>query len=194
MVKKISSVILIVALALFACILVWRFGSFILRILKFVNEQFFKLEAGIAVPLVFTVATASLGLAATLITQARTRKRAIEEAHRAKKVEIYHRLLSFITQLLLSQKPEFEDCQKSQKELVLEMANFRTEMSLWASPSVLTAFYNLTHQVEGEDPKAILNKVDPLYKAVRKDIGLSSFGLPEKFFIKSMLLDPSELS
>ena len=163
----------------------WQIGSFIFEGAK-------SLEATTYVPLTLTLLTAISGLAVTLWTQARARTRAIEEAHRDKKVEIYMGLLTFIKELQLSVKDQFSEMRVAEDDMVLRMATFRTEMTLWASPKVLLAFDAMIHPRE-DDPKDILLKIDPLYKAMRKDIGLGNNGLKPDFFAKSMLTDPSEL-
>jgi len=161
---------------------------------KYVIVGFLKLKPEIYVPLVFTIMTAVIGLAAALITQARIRKRAIEEAHREKKVALYLGILQYIQTLMLSQKEEFKHLKRDENELVEKMAEFKPELTLWASPKALLAFQSFTHPDTSKDgPMAILKLIDPLYKEMRKDIGLSNKGLEKYFFARSMLSDPSEI-
>ena len=170
-----------------------KLGTFVYLASIYLNESFFQLEPGTVVPLAFTLITAVLGLTATLVTQARSRRQAIEEAHRERKVEMYHRLLTLIMEIQLATKPEFDDLDLTGTELIRRMAGFKTELTLWASPDVLNAFYDFTHQRADETPLSIMKKVDPLYCAIRKDMGLTNYGLAKNYFVKSMLNDPKEL-
>ena len=149
------------------------------------------LEPKIYVPMVVTVVSAAIGLIAALYTQSSIRKREIEEAHRNKKIIIYYGFLKLVRKILLAQKKEFEGQALNQKELVLKMSKFKFDITLWASPKVLNAFQEFV-AASGSSPKAMLDQIDPLFKAMRRDIGLRNTGLKDKFFAKSMLTDPSE--
>ena len=149
------------------------------------------LEPKIYVPMVVTVISAAIGLIAALYTQSSIRKREIEEAHRNKKIKIYYGFLKLVRKMLLAQKKEFEDQALDQKDLLLKMSKFRIDITLWASPKVLNAFQEFV-AASGSSPKTMLDQIDPLYKAMRRDIGLRNTGLKDKFFAKSMLTDPSE--
>jgi hypothetical protein len=183
---------IVVLLLLFILFLLVKYG---IIASKYVIVGFLKLKPEIYVPLVFTIMTAVIGLAAALITQARIRKRAIEEAHRDKKVALYLSILQYIQTLMLSQKEEFKHLRMEESDLIKKMAEFKPELTLWASPQALQAFYAFTHPDTSKDgPMAILKMIDPLYKEMRKDIGLSNKGLDEYFFVRSMLSDPSEIA
>jgi len=182
---------IIVLLLLFILILLVKYGVIAS---KYVIAGFLELKPEIYVPLIFTIMTAVIGLAAALITQARMRKRAIEEAHREKKVALYLGILQFIQTLMLSQKKGFEHLITEENDKVEKMAQFKTELTLWASPQALQAFHAFTHSdTPKDDSMGILKLIDPFYKEMRKDIGLSNRGLDNLFFASSMLSDPSEI-
>ncbi|MBL4750232.1 MAG: hypothetical protein JKX71_06570 [Amylibacter sp.] len=182
---------IIVLLLLFILFLLVKYG---IIASKYIIAGFLKLKPEIYVPLVFTIMTAVIGLAAALITQARIRKRAIEEAHRDKKVALYLGILKYIQTLMLSQKEGFEHLITEENDQVEKMAQFKTELNLWASPQALQAFHAFTHPDSSKNgPMAILKLIDPFYKEMRKDIGLSNRGLDDLFFARSMLSDPSEI-
>ena len=191
--KKTQSILVGVLILIAIGVILYIVGSRLWIVFHFVVSGAKTLEAATYVPLTLTLFTALLGLFVTLWTQSRARRRSIEEAHRGKKVDLYLSLLSFLKNMQLATKPEFSELKVDENELVLKMAEFRTEMTLWASPSVLKAFHSVTAmQPDQATPKAILSKIDPLYKAMRKDIGLSNLGLDQFFFAKSMLSDPTE--
>ncbi|WP_170465176.1 hypothetical protein [Ruegeria arenilitoris] len=151
------------------------------------------LEPKIYVPLVVTVFSAAIGLIAALYTQSSIRKREIEEAHRNRKIEIYYGFLKLVQKMLLAQKEGFEDQAVDEKELLLMLSDFRVDITLWASPKVLNSFQNFLSVSAGRSSsKELLSQIDPLYKAMRRDIGLSNTGLENHYFAKSMLIDPSE--
>ena len=61
---------------------------------------------------------------------------------------------------------------------------------LWGSPGVLSAYNSF--RAAGEDPKVIL-LVDDLLQAMRKDLGLSNWGLGRGDLMKMLLTDPEKV-
>lgn len=188
---KIAGIILVTIFLLFAVIL------FILLLYGFDLASALvsgakELEPTIYVPLSITVLTAIFGLTATLYTQRRTRLREIESAHRDRKLEIYFEFLKFIEIAMISSKPELGGKPLDKNELARKLVEFRTKAVLWGSLGVLKSVAKLT----SGKPSGTLEVFDTLEKIqreMRKDIGLSNFGLEKGFFAKLPLSDPSEL-
>ncbi|MGB5865744.1 MAG: hypothetical protein WBG95_15765 [Sulfitobacter sp.] len=150
------------------------------------------LKPEIYVPLTVTVFTATLGLAVTLITQNRVRKREIEAAYRDRKIEIYLDFLKTIESLFLSQKEQFKTRTIDNDELVLKIADVRTKAVLWGSTGVLKALSKLTKLKEGNTAET-MDFLDSIQREIRKDLGLSNRGLDDDFFVTLILNDPADL-
>lgn len=151
-----------------------------------------SLEPNIYVPLIVTVLTASIGLAATLYTQSRTRTREIESAHRERKLEIYLDFLKFIETALLSAKPELGGVPIDTNELARKMVEFRTKAVLWGSPGVLREVSKLT-KLNPALKMEVFDLLEAIQREMRRDIGLSNKGLEKDFFAKLPLSDPETL-
>jgi hypothetical protein len=150
------------------------------------------LEPTIYVPLVVTLTTASLGLGATLYSQARTRRQEIESAFRERKIEIYLDFLNTLKEVFLAEKKELNPPKVKQSELVVKLIEVRTKAVLWGSTGVLQALSEFS-KVGENNPRAMLSVMDRLQREMRKDLGLSNSGLEEEFFIKLILRNPEEL-
>jgi len=150
------------------------------------------LEPTIYVPLVVTLTTASLGLGATLYSQARTRRQEIESAFRERKIEIYLDFLNTLKEVFLAEKKELNRPKVKQSELVVKLIEVRTKAVLWGSTGVLQALSEFS-KVGENNPRAMLSVMDRLQREMRKDLGLSNSGLEEEFFIKLILRNPEEL-
>lgn len=160
------------------------------QLTQFVIEGARQLEPSVYVPLATTIAAASLGLVATLWTQTVTRRREIEAAHRERKVEIYLQLMQLIQKLLLQAKPELGSEKLDTNQLALELLTIRTKAVVWGSPSVLRPLAKLTQS--GLSTAEIFTTLEELQRAMRRDLGLSNFGLENGFFAKLPLANPKE--
>lgn len=145
----------------------------------------------ISAAIVGAMATVFVGLTAVIITQRQTKIREVEEAHRTKKVEIYEKFLQMISSLLAGQNDETSIKAPTEQNLVDYLVEFKTEILLWGSPEVIKC------QLEFEDMTRkngdLFLAVNNLYKAIRKDIGLSNKGLNNLELVKMYLKDPEEL-
>ncbi|MBN9888348.1 hypothetical protein [Salipiger abyssi] len=148
------------------------------------------LEPSVYVPLTVTVITATLGLGATLYSQQVARRREIESAHRDRKLEIYLQFMEILEKITLSQKPELGGEKVDENEIARDLVGIRTKAVLWGSPGVLKGLHQLTQQ--GQSPKSLLDAMEEIQKEMRKDLGLSNFGLEKGFFAKLPLTDPEE--
>lgn len=178
-------------LGLVLIIFVARLG---ISIIDYIIVGFQALEPKTYIPLFVTLTTAIIALGVALYTQAKIRKRLIEEAHREKKVAIYYDFLKMFQKIQQSIKPEFNVKPIDEIELAKKMMDFQTDITLWASPKVLLAFSNFQSisKKEGGGQKAMF-VIDAIYRAMRSDIGLSNKGLKKDHFIRSMLTNPDEL-
>lgn len=150
-----------------------------------------ELEPTVYVPLVVTVLTASLGLGATLYTQWVSRKREIEAAHRERKLEIYLEFMQMLEGIIASSKEGWGEPKKPENKLARELLALRSKAVLWGSPRVLKALAELARP--NKTTKEMFLNMDEIQRAMRRDLGLSNFGLDTNFFVKIALNDPAEL-
>jgi hypothetical protein len=186
--KTIALIVIVLAILF----LMWAVNA-IYNFSTFVIHGFQLLKPETYIPILATVFTAMLGVSAALLTQVYNRKRAAEEAHRAKKIEIYIGFLKIMQSVMLSQKPEFSDLEIQSADLTRKLADFRTDITLWASPQVLKALANFNLKSSIDGGRGGMLAVDALYRAMRTDIGLSNAGLKKDHFVKAMLTNPDEL-
>ena len=147
-----------------------------------------ELEPSIYVPLSVTILTASLGLAATLYTQHKSRVREIDSAHRERKIEVYLEFLKMLEDLLTSHNMELGGVALDEKEIAKKLLEIRTKSVLWASPGVIKALSKITYNTGDQaNVLRIMRNIDKLQREMRKDIGLSNRSLENDFFVKIYL-------
>ena len=145
----------------------------------------------ISAAIIGAMTTIFVGIAAVIITQRQIKLREIEEAHREKKVEIYHKFLGTVTSLIAGQNDQVTIEAPTEQELIDYLVEFKTEILLWGSPKVIKAQLEF-ERISGSGGD-VLTAVNNLYKAIREDIGLSNAGLNDLELIKIFLKDPDEL-
>jgi len=164
--------------------LIWIIAA---RLLQFLESA----DPSVAAAVVGAMATVLVGVGGVLYTQAQTKKREIEEAHRARKVEVYKEFLDMVARMMASENPNVSLQAPSEQELVDFLVGFKTNLLLWASPKVINA--QLNFQKVSSSEGNVLKAVDTLYKAIREDIGLSNTGLNNHQLVKMYLKDPDEM-
>jgi len=136
--------------------------------------------------------TAFVGIIAAVLSHRYARVRASEDAHRNKKVEVYHGFLEVVARLMANANSSVHLKPLKEPELVKFLVKFKTDIMLWGSPSVLNAMHEFNLQSQIGDVK-MFHAVDTLYRAIRNDIGLSNRGLKPYALVNMYLKDPGEL-
>ncbi|WP_143515642.1 hypothetical protein [Pseudooceanicola marinus] len=163
------------------------------RLVAYVAAGASELKPNEYVPLFVAFVTAVVGLVGALYTQNRIRKREVDSAHRPKKMEIYFSFIAQVERQMLYQKEELGLEAIDDAELVREMMRFKSLCLLWGSAEVLRALSEFQRVSASQpSPKSMLRSVDALYRAMRKDIGLSNVSLPKDFFAKWPLSNPGD--
>lgn len=85
------------------------------------------------------MATVMVGLSAVLISQSHERRRAAEEAHRLKKIEIYQGFINMVSQLIGASNENLSLKEPSPEDLVQFAFKFKSDLLLWGSPKVIKA-------------------------------------------------------
>ncbi len=187
---KFFSSLLVVLFAFVFLVVLSIIGIHLWDLLKAVIEGAKTLAPEIYVPLVVTLTTAALGLAATLFTQSQSRKREIDAAHRDKKIEVYFGFLKNVEAMLLSANSELGGSELDGTEFAKKHVELRTMAVLWGSTGVLKALKDFAHN--GGSGHAAMLALESLQREMRKDIGLSNFGLEKYFFTKLILKSEDE--
>ena len=139
------------------------------------------------------VITLIVGLGAVLISQNKIKKRELDEAHRESKIELYNRFNDKIFELFAGNNENVTGKNPSEQNLIDFMAKFKRDLMFRASPKVIKAIIEFEESSTNEKKnKTILRKVDDIYLAMRKDIGLNNFGLNGLEMIQLSLKDRSE--
>lgn len=164
--------------------LLWLVAARLLTFLESANPS-------VSAAIVGAMATVLVGVGGALYTQSQIKKREIEEAHRARKVEIYKEFLDIAARMMAEGNEKVSLKPPSQQELVDFLVGFKTNVVLWGSPKVINA--QLNFQKVSSEGGHVLKAVDQLYKAIREDIGLSNRGLKRHQLVKMYLSNPDEM-
>lgn len=167
-----------------AVYLLWLVAARLLTFLESANPS-------VSAAIVGAMATVLVGVGGALYTQSQIKKREIEEAHRARKVEIYKDFLDIAARMMAEGNESVSLKPPTQQELVDFMLGFKTNVVLWGSPKVINA--QLNFQKTSSEGGHVLKAVDHLYKAIREDIGLSNRGLDKHQLVKMYLSNPDEM-
>lgn len=128
---------------------------------------------------------------AAIYTQRQLRIRAIEDAHRKSKIEVYDYFMDIIDhhqKLTLSGEIEHMTPEQLMEGIEDTYLHFRRGLLIWASPNVINQF----EKFRLSDSRNILTNADSVFAAIRKDLGNSNLGLTPGSFIKLFLKDPRE--
>lgn len=131
--------------------------------------------------------------AVALYNQRTARLREIAESHRPQKVELYNVFMDIIdTTMDLSRRGELGRVTGDPGPAKLEelIQTFRRGLVVWASPEVIRAWEKM--RSSGDQGFEILRKSDGVFRAIRKDLGNSNWGLDQGALIKLFLKDPGE--
>lgn len=140
------------------------------------------------------MATTLVGISAVLISKARERKQAAEEAHRLKKVEIYQAFIDTITRMLGSGNKNLTIKEINPQELANYLFKFKSDLLLWGSPKVIQAQIAFETGSGSGDTQKIFKSVNAIYLAIRDDLGLSNSGLNNLELIKLFLNEEARSS
>lgn len=159
---------------------------------SFFINSLMEADAKISSAIIAGMFTIFAGLTAVIITQRQTKLREIAEAHREKKIEIYNKFITAAITMIGAQNEHSDIKSLTDKELFSIMFNFKKDILLWGSPEVIKAQLKL-ERLSHENSNLILFAVNDIYKAMRKDIGLSNSGLGNNELIKLFMIDSEEM-
>ncbi|MDO8331897.1 MAG: hypothetical protein Q7T36_15640 [Fluviicoccus sp.] len=156
--------------------------------LTLVFQWFGSLDENLAAALI----TALLGLIGLWYTQWESKTRDISENHREKKIEVYNNFFDLVERFQNNAIPASAlDGGDVSEQLKAEFRRLTRGLLIWGSPAVIRAY--LKFRVVSAEGGNILLAVDEMYRAMRKDLGNSNFGLQNGDLIRLNLKDPNEL-
>jgi len=137
--------------------------------LSFVFLQ--SLNAAVGAAIVAAVTTIMVGI----VTQYQLKKRQLDDAHREKKIQIYEEFMKVAASYLAQQNENLKQEQMLQERIVEFFFRFKTDLVLRGSAGVIKAMAKF--ESVSSDGGDVLGAIDEIYRAMRKDVGLSNFGL-----------------
>lgn len=135
-----------------------------------------------------SMATITVGIAVVSLTQRHERRRASDEAHRLKKVELYRGFIEIVARMTAAKNERMKVQAPTEDELLEFGFKFKSELLLWGSPQVIKA-YIAFEDAASEGSSRTLKYVDKLYVEIRSDLGLSNSGLANNELVKINLKD-----
>lgn len=149
-------------------------------LLKFVEMFFIFLQSinpTVGAAIVAAVATVMIGI----YTQYLLKKRQMDDVHREKKIQIYEEFMKMAAAHLAHENEHLKQKKIPQEKVVEFLFKFKTDLILRGSAQVIKAMAKF-ESVSSEGGE-VLGAVDGIYRAMRKDVGLSNFGLKHRELI-----------
>ena len=178
------AVFILICLFVAAVIFYWLPAQF----LAWVMDQ----PSQVAAAIIAFAGTVIAGISAVVISQQRAKARDIAESHRPKKTELYTEFITQVVGILRDYRGGRKPDAAASKQMEDFFFDFTTRVMLWGSPSVLQHYGAFRRISKDSDPKNLF-LVDDILQAMRKDLGLSNWGLTRGDLIKMLLTDPESL-
>ncbi|MDW3196015.1 MAG: hypothetical protein R8G66_26830 [Cytophagales bacterium] len=187
--KQIFSMILAMIIIVGFAWLLWLGGK---ELLTFLQTADSKLGAAI----VTAAATILVGVSVAIYSQNRIKTRELEEAHRESKIELYNKFIKKLVEVIAGSNELTSTIVPTEQNLIDFMVEYRRDLLLRASSNVIKAHIEYEKIAAGypSDGKKLFQSVDKLILEMRKDIGLSNFGLNSMETIQIFLKDKSEIN
>lgn len=179
--RKISVIVFIIILILVLVYVLWFAFT---NTLSWITKQ----ESQIATAIIAFAGS----VVAVIISQQRSKSREIAEAHRPKKIKLYIGFITTMVKMLRKHKGSAPAALEGDKEIEDFFYQFTSEVVLWGSSDVLYHYARFRNPDRIGNPNTILI-MDDIMQAMRKDLGLSNWGLSRGDLMKMFLTDPEAL-
>lgn len=157
-------------------------GMYVL--VRFFWQQFISLKPELSAALLTAATTILVATLSVLLARSFEKKREVEAQFRGAKTEAYDAFLKRFFDLY--QNPE-----NVGDDLVDFLREWQRKLILWGGTDTLLSFTNWKeHLAKGTPDAQSMVLTDKLFRAIRKDLGLSSTALPAGFFIRLILRHP----
>jgi hypothetical protein len=132
----------------------------------------------------------TFALLAALAAYVRENKLKRQEAHRSKKIEIYMVFFDMIIKATRESKDGGDVSFAKSPGFINEMFELKKNLMFYGSPPVLNAFNDFQNNSKNDDSGIhTIDRVGELLLAMRKDIGLSNFGLDARGVLQTIVRD-----
>lgn len=149
-------------------------------------------EAQITAAIIAFGGTVIAGIGAVFVAQQRSKSREIAEAHRPRKIELYSSFITTMIGNIRKHKGADPKAFENNKEIEDFFYKFTTDVVLWGSPGVLRHYATFRNSGQERNSNIVLI-MDDIMQAMRKDLGLSNWGLSRGDLMKMFLTDPESL-
>ena len=148
---------------------------FVFRVTGLFLDFLARVNPAVGAAIIASMTTILVGIGGALITQYQIKKRQAEESHREEKIKLYGKFIDMAASNLAQENENLVQRKIPQKELVNFFFQFKQGLILRGSADVIHAMakFEGTSEAGGD----IMASVDDIYRAIRKDVGLSNRGL-----------------
>ena len=136
--------------------------------------------------------TLVLCVSALIISQQIAKACDVAESRRPEKTEIYTDFITTMVGLMRKQEGSGATFLEDSEKLEDFLTNSTTEVFMCGSPDVLRKYALLSNYEDTPDPDPILI-MDDLIKAMRKDLGFSTWSLARGELMKILLANPQKI-
>lgn len=151
-----------------------------------ISDYFKGTDSALVSTIITACATVLVGIGAVIISHNRIKSREIAERHRSAKIELYNKFNEFFYRVLSGPNDKTSIQSPTDQEVIDFMSEFKHQLIFIASSGVIKAMIEFENN-SGEGKTGILLYVDDLLKAMRKDVGLTTFGVRNHELIKVFL-------
>jgi len=109
----------------------------------------------------------------------KAKERAVFEAHREKKAEVYNEFLDMVVELMRNTKKGKEGNDILPENIEEFFYNFTSKILIYGGPGVVKAFSNWRAKAVEQDTVKGLLLIDKLFRQMRSDLGESNKGIEE---------------
>lgn len=144
-----------------------------------------------SVEIIAAIIAGLLSVSAVIYSQQKNKEREIAAAQRPQKINMYQ---DFMNELILKTlKPnKGNKSNLSEKKLEEFFYKFTSEIIIWGSPGVISAYENFRQFSDPKNPN-ILFLVDKILREIRVDLGSNNKGIKNGDLISLFLNDPDTL-
>jgi uncharacterized membrane protein len=178
--KKVASLIS----ALMPFLVLGLSGWVLYAVARFFWHQLLSLKPELSVALLTAATTVLVATLSVLLARYFEKKKEVEAQFRSIKTETYDAFLKQFFQI-------YHEPNKEGIDLVAFFREWQRKITLWGGTDTLVAFMQWReHLAKGVPDAKSMMLTDGLFRAIRKDIGLSNFGLAKGFFVRMILRNP----
>lgn len=165
-------------------LLVGAIVYFVYRGVSSLTAGLLRLDNEVAAAVIATSGTVLAAVATVVYSQSRTKRREIDESHRARKAEVYGEFMKLMVGNFKSVKaqeslPEAAGGAPANAESTEQLFSFKQNLIVWGHPKVIRSYTRFESQLQDADPKTMIVSADRVLRAMRRDLGNSNLFLKQ---------------